>query len=54
MGQASAIVGPAGYVVGGLCVLGAGVMIGFLRALVIEGKKPHRSGNLVHRDFGTK
>ena len=50
MVQASAIAGPAGYVVEGLCVLGVGVMIGILRALVIESRKGYRRNDLVHRD----
>ena len=49
MVEASAIVGLAGYVIEGFCILGAGVMIGFLRALVAE-KKGCRRRKLGHTD----
>ena len=48
--ESAAVTGFAGYVMTGFCILGAGVMMGFLRALVMEGRKGHRRDELMKRD----
>ncbi len=49
MSESAAVTGVAGYVMTGFCVLGAIVMMGFLRALVIEGRKGRRRDKLMKR-----
>jgi len=49
MAESTAITGFGGYVITGFCLLGAGVMIGFLRALMTEGRQERRRRELVSR-----
>ena len=50
MAESAAITGFGGYVMAGFCILGTGVMIGFLLALVIEGWEGRRRRELIHGD----
>ena len=50
MAESLAITSFGGYVITGFCILGAAVMIGFLRALMIEGWKERPRRELVRRN----
>ena len=50
MVDSNSLHGAAGYIMEGFCLLGAGVMVGFLRALATEHTNGYRHRELVSGD----